>query len=61
MKCSKIAVDYYLHLVIPCGLNFDHAILAMCVISLSSFGVSKRTTTDRVNGNEKNEHDNVEN
>ena len=50
-----------LHLVVPSWLNFRHSILAICIISSSSFRVSECTTTNWVNDNEKNEHDNIKN
>ena len=51
----------YVHLVIPSGSDFGHMILAVGIILFSSLGVSKRTTTDGVNDNEKNEYHDIEN
>lgn len=56
-----IGVMNYVHLVIPSGSDFGHMILAVGIILFSSLGVSKRTTTDGVNDNEKNEYHNIEN
>lgn len=46
---------------IPSGSDFRHTVLAMRVIGYSPLCVLKSTTTNRVNANEEDEHDNVKN
>lgn len=46
---------------IPSGSDFRHTVLAMRVIGYSPLSVLESTTTNGVNTNEEDEHDNVKN
>ena len=60
MKTKEVLKGENIPVEVPSGADFSHAVMTIRVIGISPTGILEGTTTDAVNANEQNEHNNVQ-